>query len=166
MAKPQITVNKPQLGAGGKKKLPKLNKGEIAANFDSLFGAIPAEETPDPFSNVNYTGDIEEDALEETGQIMSAFYKAEKERRDYFRALINDPEYWCVLCFQTRDQKEKFLEALGLLELGDKYLDGLKVAEKLGVELEHIPLQKRKPPKPPVLLRQTDVIPLKKGGEV
>lgn len=58
----------------------------------------------------------------------------EKQRRED----IGDSEYWCAFAFESRDQKEAFLQALGLLELGDKYLDGRAVAEKLGVNLSGV----------------------------
>ena len=47
-----------------------------------------------------------------------------------------DSEYWFAVCFQTREQKEEFLEKLKLMEIGDKYLDGMEVAKALGIELE------------------------------
>ena len=49
--------------------------------------------------------------------------------------LANDTEYWFAMYFQTRDQKEAFLKAMGWFERGDKYLDGTAVAKKLGIEL-------------------------------
>lgn len=46
-----------------------------------------------------------------------------------------DSEYWICLGFQNRAQKEEFLRMTGLIELGDKYLDGVAAADVLGVEL-------------------------------
>ena len=45
-----------------------------------------------------------------------------------------DTEFWCCLCFETRDQKDAFLKAAGLFDIGDKYLDGRQVARKLGID--------------------------------
>ena len=166
MARPNITANKPQLARGGTQsvKLPKVQKGEIAPNFDSLFGAFPAEPTPNPLDGIEYTGDAEVDALTEIDGYRSAFYKAEREKLDLFRTLLLDTEYYAILCFQSRAQKEEFLGKIGWLDLGDKYLDGLKVAERLKVEIEPINLPQPAPPKMPKLLRQVPIIPLKKGG--
>jgi hypothetical protein len=47
-----------------------------------------------------------------------------------------DSEYWCCLCFQTRAQKDEFLARMGWADLGDKYLDGLAIAQKQGLKLE------------------------------
>lgn len=37
-------------------------------------------------------------------------------------------------------KKEEFLKLLGLTDLGNKYVDGLKVAERLGVVIEPVNL--------------------------
>src|SRR5262245_44917431 len=59
--------------------------------------------------------------------------RAEEERRRFEAA--TDSEYWCALVFETRAQKEAFLQAMGWLALGDKYLDGVLIARQEGVEL-------------------------------
>ncbi len=79
--------------------------------------------------------DIEQVALDEANEVLAGFKeRASRETQRYEDA--TDSEFWIALCFQTRAQKEEFLEKLGLLELGDKYLDGMAVAEVLGVKLE------------------------------
>ncbi len=50
-------------------------------------------------------------------------------------ALATDTEYWACLCFQTREQKEYFLNALNILQFGERYLDGQEVAKQLGITL-------------------------------
>lgn len=55
-----------------------------------------------------------------------------------------DSEYWICLGFQNRAQKEEFLRLTGIIALGDKFLDGMKVAKLLGVELATpIPITQR-----------------------
>ena len=79
--------------------------------------------------------DAEADSLEEMSEVLKGFkQRAKREESRYWQTV--DSEYWCCFCFQTREQKEEFLQKLGLLDLGDKYLDGLQVAQALGVELE------------------------------
>lgn len=58
-----------------------------------------------------------------------------KRERDVFMENV-DSEYWCCLCFTTRAQKEEFLRRMGWEEFGDKYLDGVAVAQKQGIPLE------------------------------
>lgn len=78
--------------------------------------------------------DIEAEAAEEVSEILNGF-KARDERECARREDATDSEFWVAVCFQTRAQKEEFLRKLGLLEIGDKYLDGMEVARKLGVTL-------------------------------
>lgn len=66
-------------------------------------------------------------------ELRTAFMERAKDEEKRVE-LVTDTEYWCCLCFETREQKEAILQALGLLELGDKYLDGRQVARKLGVD--------------------------------
>jgi len=47
-----------------------------------------------------------------------------------------DSEYWIAVCFQNRVQKEEFLRLLKIPRIiGDKYLDGMKLAKILGITL-------------------------------
>jgi hypothetical protein len=46
-----------------------------------------------------------------------------------------DSEFWFCVCFQTREQKEEFLTKSNLMDVGDKYLDGMLVAEELKIKL-------------------------------
>ncbi len=78
--------------------------------------------------------DIEAQAAEEVSEILDGF-RARAEREDARHEDATDSEFWIALCFQTRAQKEEFLRKLGLFEMGDKYLDGMEVARKLGVTL-------------------------------
>lgn len=95
----------------------------------------PAEQ-PDPFADIQHTGDAEADSKEEMSALLKGFAgraKAEKERF----VLAVDSGYWCAVCFQTRAQKEAFLRALKLLDdaLMGQYIDGQRLAKALGIEL-------------------------------
>jgi hypothetical protein len=80
------------------------------------------------------TGDPEVDTNAELKALHAAFRKgAQNEEKRFLSA--TDSEFWCCICFQTREQKEAFLAALNLLQFGDKYLDGQLVAEQMGVSL-------------------------------
>ena len=48
--------------------------------------------------------------------------------------LVTDSEFWCCLCFETREQKNAFLVATGFGEADDKYVDGRVVARKMGID--------------------------------
>lgn len=110
----------------------------ISDDFGSVdVGALggfddPAEETA--LDKIEYTGNAEVDSKRELNAFEQAA-KAALQREKDARADMFDTEYFACICFQSRDQKEAFLSALGLLEHGDKYLDGYEVAEKVGVVL-------------------------------
>jgi hypothetical protein len=80
------------------------------------------------------TGDPEKDSHADLTAVQEGFRKRAKDEGRRFE-LATDTEYFACLCFQTREQKEIFLKAMNLLQFGDKYLDGQKVAKELGVDL-------------------------------
>ena len=55
-----------------------------------------------------------------------------------------DGEYYCVLTFQSKTQRNKFLDALNIKHLlWDRYfINGLKASEILGIEQDRIELSK------------------------
>jgi hypothetical protein len=76
----------------------------------------------------------EEPVESKVAEIRTAFMQRTINEADRFK-LVTDTEYWCCMCFETREQKEAFLKALGMLEEGDKYIDGRKVAASLGIDV-------------------------------
>lgn len=80
------------------------------------------------------TGDIEVDTRADLDALSEGFRARARAEAKRFE-LATDSEYWCCLCFQTREQKEAFLGALNLLLHGDKYIDGRVVAKQLGITL-------------------------------
>ena len=96
---------------------------------------LEGEEGTEPEA-VNPLGfDMEQAPREEMNAILQGF-KSRSEREDQRVLDATDSEYWVALCFQTREQKEEFLTKLRLLDLGDKYIDGMKAATVLGIKLE------------------------------
>ena len=96
--------------------------------------AARAAELLKPLEEIDYTGVPEIDTIAETSALLAGM----KERNQAEQKRIidaTDSEYWFALCFHTRAEKEAFLKALGWIDLGDKYLDGTAVAERLGVDL-------------------------------
>lgn len=117
---------------------------EVAPVFESLFGEPPAEPMANPLDAVTVHENPEETCAEETSTILQAIIAENEARRDAYRTMV-DPEYWVCICFQNRAQKERFLEAVGWADLGDKYIDGLAVAERLGAGIEPEPVKIRAP---------------------
>lgn len=152
----EIKPGKTQIN-GKKPKIGSVTLGEQRPVFDSLFGAFPAEPTPNPLAKLELDGSPEDRAEGEVSAVLQHILDEKKLRRDQYRTML-DHEFWVALCFQNREQKERFLELVGWTDLGDKYIDGLKVAERLDVpiEPENLPLKDVRPA--PKLLRRDDLI--------
>lgn len=92
------------------------------------------EPVADPLAGVEYTGDVEIDSAAEMSALKSGFIERanrENERREK----ATDSEYWCCLCFQSREQVEAFLRATGWGPAAAKYIDGQRVAASMGIDL-------------------------------
>ena len=92
--------------------------------------AGPQEPLADPLAATEYTGDLEADSAAELTELERAYRDRAKNEAGRFKA-ATDSEYWVAVCFKSRAEKEKFLQDFGLDPLGDKYLDGKKVAQRL-----------------------------------
>jgi hypothetical protein len=127
--------------------------GEVAPNFNSLFGGPPSGLIENPLNRLPQQDNPEEAAQQEVSVALQTILDEKNERRDAYRTML-DTEFWCAICFQSRAQKEQFLAGLGVLDLGDKYIDGLLVAERLGVPIEVVNLSAKEVRKAPKLLRK------------
>lgn len=93
-----------------------------------------AASVPDPLAGIEYTDDLESDSRAELDALAQGF----RERRDTEAARFadaTDSEYWFAVCFRTRGDKDAFLSGIQASRIGDKYLDGHKLAKILGVTL-------------------------------
>lgn len=142
----KITIDK------GSKRLPKA--GEREPNFPSLLTAHP--EGKSPLLNMPETGDAEQNATDELGEVAQQIIAAKKEKRDEFRVLT-DPNFYLVVCFQSAAQCDEFAEKAGWKRSG-AFVNGLKVAEQIGVDIEPINMPKKINRPMPVALRGHKVI--------
>lgn len=62
----------------------------------------------------------------------TAFKARAKTEQDRL-TVATDSEYWACFCFESRAQKDAFLKRLKLDGLGDKHINGLEAAKRLGV---------------------------------
>jgi hypothetical protein len=101
---------------------------------DQVMAFLSADPEPDPLAEVDYTGDLETDARAELDELHRGFRdRAAKEDERFM--LATDSEYWFCVCFKSRQDKDAFLAAAGLVVIGDKYLDGYATARTLGVPM-------------------------------
>jgi hypothetical protein len=98
---------------------------------------------------INYAEkeNIVEDTNNEITSLINFFNEKESNDVKKFKdkkASDNDTRFWFAVYFQDTDQKNEFLEKAGIKELtSGQYVDGLLLAEKLGIKME------RKDVKPP-----------------
>jgi hypothetical protein len=89
---------------------------------------------PDPLAEVEYTGDLKNDAAAEFTALEHGYRDRAKQEAGRFKR-ATDSEYWFAVCFTTREEKELFLQRAGLADLGDKYLDGREVTDRLNIDM-------------------------------
>ena len=114
-------------------KLPPITAAPMAPKDRRILpDFIPVPD--DPLDSVSYNGNPEEDSVTE----LKAAAKSFRDRMSIEQARVNDTldtERTITIVCDTRRKKEEFLDKLGLLGIGDKYLDVLDVADVLGVTL-------------------------------
>ena len=151
-----IKIERQQIGLGGQNKgrINRVRPGEQAPDFDSLFDASGIR---NPLRKLKDTGDFQQNAEQEISATLAAIKAEKKERRDQYRVLT-DPNFYLVVCFQSTDQKDEFLRLSGWAEEGAKYLDGLEIAAKLGVDVRPINLPRKSTRPAPKALRGHEFI--------
>lgn len=115
---------------------PKVRKVEKVSAAD-MKRRLQYQAHPDPFVDIDYDyGTLEDSIRFELEALRRAFDAgldpqwAEK----HADAALDSP-YWFGVVFPDMDVKVKFVHALELSDIGDKYLDGPKVAERLGIDI-------------------------------
>ena len=159
-----IKIERQQIAVAGDKKgrINRVRPGERAPDFDSLFDPSGIR---NPLARLKDTGDATRNGEQEISAALAAIKAEKKERRDQYRVLT-DPNFYLVVCFQSTDQKDEFLRLSGWAEEGAKYLDGLEIAAKLGVDVRPINLPRKSTRPAPKALRGHEFIePEQEGGE-
>lgn len=96
--------------------------------------------TADPIDESRYPGNAEGDAAEELDQVAAGFRERAANEAARRQAATDGGRYF-VMCFASSDQVDAFLRAVKVDKRdGDLFVDGRKVADRLGIEM---------PPDPP-----------------
>jgi hypothetical protein len=95
---------------------------------------------------VDFTGNAEKDGKIETDYVLGEFRKRmnrEQQRVEY----TNDAEFFCVVVFQSKSQRDAFVEGVGNVDIdGDnQFLDGIEVAKKFKIDIPKVDLTFRPP---------------------
>lgn len=112
-------------------------KGTGSAAQKNSGSVIGGSQADDPLKDVEYTGQLDKDSAAELAALQEGFsQRANAEKRRFVRA--TDSEFWFAVCFETREDKEKFLRNAGVkMNLhGDKYINGRDLAKVLGINMD------------------------------
>lgn len=107
-----------------KKEKPKIVK---------TFGMVGVREEKPEHGTVEEETAAEMEEFRLAGKPRTGLDQIKKAEAQY-RAAV-ETEFWFAVVFQSRAQKDAFLAATGWSDLGTKHMDGLDLAERLGVKL-------------------------------
>lgn len=155
--------------AAAEKPIPEMKfPNKKAAKPPSIKEQKAMLQIPDPLADVEETGDLEADTEAEFSAILDGYAKRQKQDQDRFRLAV-DTEFWFAVCFQSREQKDRFLAAMGWIINGDKYIDGTWLCEQYGIQIEPVRLankKTRKDKKWQALARKNGVVGLTDDGSI
>lgn len=110
--------------------------GGAAPRRGKTAGFMKKPNPNDPLKDVEYTGNVETDAAVELDELAKGFRERRDKEAERFKN-ATDSEYWFAVCFRTRADKERFINAVdSTTRIGDKYIDGHALAKSLGIDLE------------------------------
>lgn len=135
--KPKVVLEKREKTRLRGKDRPSLKR---LPNVDTMFG-----DRDDPLANVEYNPEsLEQSAENEMSEVLRQLLERRKAQQDRFR-VARDPEFFVVLCFQSRAQRNEFLEKSGWGVEDERYLNGLQVCRLLGIDVQPIDIKPIKP---------------------
>jgi len=106
------------------------------AEFEDLLlpGEEAASDEPVGLAGVEYTGKPSVDSEAEMSEVLRQF-KARDSRDQARWASADDCEYFTCLVFQTNAQREAFVALVGEDSPDHQFVDGVRIAEKLGLAI-------------------------------
>ncbi|MCP4083216.1 MAG: hypothetical protein GY743_23585 [Planctomycetaceae bacterium] len=148
-----MSIDKPDKPEIKKKKGTKIRPKKIDINRPDISRLLtPAEIGKNPLADVDYgdgdipNTDLREVAEAEEGAILKALKESEKADKSRFEVAV-DTNFWFCVYFQSHDQKDEFLRAMGWMIYDPKYqgmyLNGLQLAEHQGIMLRNEVLQSK-----------------------
>jgi hypothetical protein len=85
-----------------------------------------------------------EKEIDETARQITESFRKIRERKDALFSDIMDADYYLVLCFQSEKQCAEWARKAGMPER-DRYIDGLDLAERMGIKIEAPTMPRQKP---------------------
>ena len=107
-----------------------------APDFESMFD----DGDDNPLAEIEMTGELQADADTGMSEALRAIIERKKATQERFR-VATDPEFYLCVVFQSREQKEAFLQAADWADLGGKFINGLEVARRMAIPIDPIPIE-------------------------
>lgn len=132
MPKPKVEIARP---IGLKRaKVQKVDRN--APNLETVF-----EDDGDPLEAVEYEpGEIQTNADREMSEIVAQIKAEKRAQYERFRT-ARDPNYYLVVCFQSHEQRDEFVQKAGWATVYDTFVNGLDVAREMKLDVQPIPLE-------------------------
>jgi hypothetical protein len=116
-----------------------MSKIKFGGTFSKLPGSGTAKVTKVAYTNPKEKN-IEQDSLDELTELQKQFKENAKKERE-LKAQNTNSEFWSCLIFKTQEQRNQFMELLGLSQDDYQYVDGQKLIKALGLKIEEIKLR-------------------------
>lgn len=174
MAKKKIKVEKVDVASikasikkqtdAAKKKMNRQRSAPRDHEAPDFWGWMDDPDIGNPFDTLEDTGSIEENDNQATEVMSDALRRIveEKRRRREKYHMLTDANFYLVVCFQTHEQKEEFMQAKGWDRIQgnamNRYLNGLEIADLEGIEIEPVYIPTKEPPQAPKALRDHPII--------
>ena len=145
----KVKIDRPTTGQRARVK--KIDRN--APDFDTLF-----EDEGDPLEVVEYDAEnLEVSAEREMSEIVRQIKADKKTRYERFR-IEQNKHYYLVLCFQSCDQRDEFVQEVGWPTTEGRFINGLEVARRLGVDVKPFKLEPVKGRGKPHLYSREEVL--------
>lgn len=94
------------------------------------------DKAPDPWADIEPTGNVEEDSKTELDALAKGF-RQRREQEDERVKNATDSRYYFVVCFRDMPDREAFLAHVNMgLQQGDWWINGYEFARMLGIEFK------------------------------
>ena len=136
-------ITNAQEGRGVSDKVLSSKRGSVKESREK---EAPVKEAPLKEIPVEFTGDAEVDGKIETDYVLGEFRKRmnrEVARKEY----TDDAEFFSVVVFQSKEQRDAFIDAIGGANIdGDnQFIDGVALAKRWKIDIPKCDLTFRPP---------------------
>ncbi|MFI6168826.1 hypothetical protein ACIBCN_18745 [Nocardia sp. NPDC051052] len=134
-AKLGVALDQTAAGADDVRAKLRTATARLKVSRDEIRNALQMRPHPDPLADTaDHPDDLEAEAAAELAALASHLAAPSQAWYERFGTTLDSP-HWVAVCFRDRAEKERFLNLTGLIQLGDKYLDGDKAAIVLDIDL-------------------------------